>query len=307
MFGGDFLNDVLSKTKDAISIFDENLLIGNHDTITLLGAQSQVKLKDYTKAVSKLFLSDKDDLESAILDVVNEMDRLEKSAFKKQRWFHGRSSRYQKITKEYEKSVLYIERVSTFFQLQKAQLLKEIKYLEKLSITIGESISSLEKCIELGNRVIQERSSHIISSDNQCMAINTDGEDIWYSRLQRRLNDLSISQTVAKQSQAQISMLYNNNLLLLDRLSSAISNTFPIWQNQMTILLGITELEHRLNEQDKVYQCSKKQSATSLNVDTIIATNEKLRTTLKEAISLEKQDTEVRKHIQETMLNMERG
>lgn len=307
MLGGDFLNDVLSKTKDAISIFDENLLIGNHDTITLLGAQSQAKLKDYTRAVSKLFLNDKDDLESAILDVINEMDRLETFVIKKQRWFLGRGNRYKEITKEYEKSVLYIERVSAFFQLQKAQLLKEIKYLEKLSITIGESITSLEKCIELGNRVVQERSSHIISSNNQCMAINTDGEDIWYSRLERRLNDLNISRTVAKQSQAQISMLYNNNLLLLDRLSSTISNTFPIWQNQMTILLGITALEHRINEQDKVYQCSKKQSGIALNVDNIIATNKKLRTTLKEAVSLEKQDTEVRKNIQKTMLNIERG
>lgn len=39
------MGDVLQHTRDAIEIFNGDLIIGNHDSITLFGTQSQVNCR----------------------------------------------------------------------------------------------------------------------------------------------------------------------------------------------------------------------------------------------------------------------
>lgn len=56
------MGDVLQHTRDAIEIFGGDLIIGNHDSITLFGTQSQVKLRDYgnKKSDSSYFMDNAD-------------------------------------------------------------------------------------------------------------------------------------------------------------------------------------------------------------------------------------------------------
>ena len=46
----------------------------------------------------------------------------------------------------------------------------------------------------------------------------------WYTRLGKRLDDLSVSQVVAQQSRAQIKMLRENKLAILDQISGFVFN-----------------------------------------------------------------------------------
>ena len=302
------MGDVLQHTRDAIEIFDGDLIIGNHDSITLFGTQSQVKLRDYSKAISKLLLRNNDELELAIEDVISEIEKSEAQMAKKKLSFFGLRNRKAELTKEYNRIATYVERLFLFFQMQQAQLLKEIKLLEKLSTTVGESIVALENDIAIGEKILCNKTPTEKQSDNyRPLNVINDSEnmDVWYARLTRRIDDLRVSHTVALQNQAQIRFLYENDLVLLDRIAAAISNTFPIWQSQMVVMLGIERLEKRLEDQEKVFSNSSQQE--QLDVERIVALNRKLKDALNEADSLEKKDLRIRKEFREATHNIERG
>ena len=302
------MGDVLQHTRDAIEIFDGDLIIGNHDSITLFGTQSQVKLRDYSKAISKLFLRNNDELELAIEDVISEIEKSEAQMAKKKLSFFGLRNRKAELTKEYNRIATYVERLCLFFQMQQAQLLKEIKLLEKLSTTVGESIVALENDIAIGEKILCNKTPTEKQSDNyRPLNVINDSEnmDVWYARLTRRIDDLRVSHTVALQNQAQIRFLYENDLVLLDRIAATISNTFPIWQSQMVVMLGIERLEKRLEDQEKVFSNSSQQE--QLDVERIVALNRKLKDALNEADSLEKKDLRIRKEFREATHNIERG
>ena len=301
------MNDILQETRDALDMFSGELVVGNHDSITLLGVEPQTKLRDYSKTVSKLFVKSNDELESAISDVVLEIEKFELRVTKKNNSFWSRENRCKKLTKEYNCLIAYIERVSLFFQMQQAQLLKENKLLEKLADTVRESIIALEQCIQSGEKMLCERRQANYQGENRLLPSRIDDSkeiDRWYIRLEHKLDDLRISHTASLQNQAQIKILYDNNLVLLDRIASAISNTFPIWQSQMTLILGIERMEKRLKDQEKVLRSS---SHDQFDVEQIAALNNKLKSVLEETASLETKDVLIRKDLQEVVHHIERG
>lgn len=302
------MGDLLQDTRAAIGVFSPDLIVGNHDSITLFGAQAQIKLRDYSKAVSKLFMRSNDELETAIDDVVLEIEKFEAKAVTKKRSFLGFRSRSKELKKEYNQIVAYIERVCLFFQIQQAQLLKEIKLLEKLSVTVGECTVALEHCLATGEKQIcnsPTTNTQSVNYHSLNLTDDTENLDTWYARLARKLDDLRVSHTVALQSQAQIKILHDNNLVLLDRIASVISNTFPIWQSQMVMILGIGRLEKRLEDQKKIFSNLSHQE--SLDVDKIAELNDTLKVALAETASLEKKDLRIRNEFQKSIHYIERG
>ncbi len=306
--------DLSEEAKEAIEIINGTIVVGNHDSITLLGVQPQNKLKDYSKTVSRLLLRSNSDLDIAISEVISEIERFEDKAKFKTMPILGRNRHQKEIISEYNKILDYIEKVTLYFQLQQAQLLKEIKILENLESIISESRVELEKCIEEGNHVLCNRSELQKKDRKKPFFSGEDSEsDDWFSRLAKRIEDLSISHTVSLQNQAQIKMLYDNNLILIDKIAAAISNTFPIWRNQMAILLGIELLENRLDVQNKILKITEAHIEHTSNkvrrskvfckkqpmeVDSILELNKKLRNALNEMTLLEKNDGNIRKDFQ---------
>lgn len=316
------MNDFIDDTRNAVALFDGSLVVGNHDSITLLGAQSQNKLRDYSRTISTLLLRDNDELDAAIEEVVLEIEKFEDRARDDSHRLLGLNSHYKGIKKEYSKVNAYIEQMSQFFQLQQAQLLKEIKLLERLSVTVGESAIALENCINDGKETLRKR-SFLCDGNGKYHSPDLLGDesacDAWFSRLERRVDDLCISHTAALQNQAQIKLLYDNNLILLDRISTTINNTFPLWRDQMSTMLGLEKLEHRLHDQNQVMEQLRGLSSKrrwkggifpkehQFDVDRIIALSDELKKALNETTSLEKEDLDIRKNFQEAVHNMERG
>lgn len=297
------MSDLLQDTREAIGLFDGSLTLGNHDSITLLGAQAQAALRDYSRSASKLLLRKDDELESAINDVISEIERFDVQAVKKVPMFFEFVIRKKSLAKEYHKLVAYMERACLFFQMQQAQLLKETKLLEKLSATVGESAVSLKHCIEIGERVLENRNSEKERSDPDFALDLSDRRkeiDAWYARLVRRIDDLRVSYTAALQNQAQINFLCQNNLVLLDRISAIITNTFPIWQSQMVVILGTERLKKRLEDQDNVFRRSLG-NTQQLDLKRVEALNEQLKAALQETVSLRKNDLRIRKEFQENI------
>lgn len=292
------MSDILSATKNVMHIFGDSLVVGNHDSITLFGIHPQNSMREYSGKVAELLLKESVDIDMAIEEVIAEILHFEirsrNPVTSLLRKLHYRND----VIKEYHKIMAYIKNMTLYFKLQQAQLTKEVKLLEKLSAAISICSTELEQHIGIGADMLRSRPPNLIM-------IEVD-EDIWYDRLQRRVDDLRLSHTVSLQFQAQINLLRNNNYLLLDKIASVISNTFPMWQNQMALMLGIELLETRINQQDVVSRTTGKLSSQStarscekngktIDLHRVLVLNELLSHTLNEIVKLEQNDETIRK------------
>lgn len=294
------MNDFSSVAKNAMNVFSDSLIVGNHDSITLFGIHPQNSMRDYSRKVGSMLLEDTSDTDMAISDVIAEIQRFENRSRSPVISFLRKLQYRKDIVKEYHKIVAYIDDMVIYFKLQQAQLTKEIKLLEKLSAAISLCSAELEQYIEVGTDVLRSRPT----PNGINPALPQSDEDIWYDRLQRRIEDLKISHTASLQTQAQIKLLRNNNFMMLDKVASAITNTFPIWQNQMALMLGLELLATKTNGQNAVisagnrpdnYFSTSRVSGVTVDLERILALNQSLGSVLTEMVQLEQNDLSLRK------------
>lgn len=310
-----------SIVNDTIKVFSSDLIVGDHDSITLFGIHVQNSLKDYSHRVTALLLRETEDLDMAMSEVLCEIERFEGKINRPIQSVFGKQRHQRDLIKEYSKILTYIDNMTLYFKLQQTQLIKEIKLLDRLAEAVVSNSQELEHCIETGKSILKNRKTNQVQTRNLSSLENTETEDeIWYERLTKRIDDLSISHAVSLQSQAQIRVLRDNDLLFLDRIASAISNTLPIWQNQMALMLGIDLLEARLNVQDKVLDVSEKhikqsvrkikngqRKSKSCDINHILQLNQSLKKALDEMTQLEATDDELRKEFLTTVYRGEGG
>lgn len=310
-----------SIANDTVKVFSGDLIFGDHDSITLFGIQAQNSLKDYSRRVTALLLKETENLDMAMSEVICEIERFEGKINRPIQPVLGKRRHQRDLIKEYSKILSYIDNMTLYFKLQQTQLIKEIKLLDRLAEAVVSSSQELEHCIETGKSILQDRKTNQVPARNLSSLENTEAEnELWYERLTKRIEDLSISHTVSLQSQAQIRVLHDNDLLLLDRIASAISNTLPIWQNQMALMLGVDLLEARLDVQDKILDVSEKhiersitkiknrqRKSKSWDINHILQLNQSLKKELDEMAQLEVTDNQFRKEFLTTVYCGERG
>lgn len=310
-----------SIANDTVKVFSGDLIFGDHDSITLFGIHAQNSLKDYSRRVTALLLKETENLDMAMSEVICEIERFEDKINRPIQSVLGKRIHQRDLIKEYSKILSYIDNMTLYFKLQQTQLIKEIKLLDRLAEAVVSSSQELEHCIETGKSILRDRKTNQVPARNLSSLENTEAEnELWYERLTKRIEDLSISHTVSLQSQAQIRVLHDNDLLLLDRIASAISNTLPIWQNQMALMLGVDLLEARLDVQDKILDVSEKhiersitkikngqRKSKSWDINHILQLNQSLKKALDEMAQLEVTDNELRKEFLTTVYRGERG
>lgn len=286
------------------------LVIGEHDSIILLGAKCQNEIKECSKSLSKILLESTIDLDITIADVVRKIECFCDDTSGKFNSFLFSQKREQKMLhKRYAEAVSLLDSVSLYFKLQQAQLLKEIKMLEYISENIAESKEELSSCIEEANEKLTLRDS-VLTTQNTAKSLLEPEQNTnqWFVRLERRLLDLKMSYTVSLQNEEQIKILRNNNQVLLDKISSAITNTIPLWQTQMSLALGVELMETRINVQEKVLRITddhlsktkkvkssrKKGKVNGIDIEKVLSLNHRLNQTLLDLEKVEKDDEEIR-------------
>lgn len=294
------MNDFSSVAQNVMNVFSDSLIVGNHDSITLFGIHPQNSMRDYSRKVGSMLLEDTLDTDMAISDVIAEIQYFEKRSRSPIISFLRKEQFRKDIVKEYHKIVAYIDNMVLYFKLQQAQLTKEIKLLEKLSAAISLCSTELEQYIKTGTDVLRSRPI----PDKINPALIQSDDDVWYDRLQRRIEDLKVAHTTALQTQAQIKLLRNSNFAMLDKIASAITNTFPIWQNQMALMLGLELLATKTTAQDAIVGADhklgnsfsdKRDFGATIDREQILALNQSLGSVLTEMVQLEQNDLSIRK------------
>lgn len=278
-------------------VLHDQLYVGNSDSILLFGCEAQQQLREFSKTISNQLAEDSSNLEYVIQDILNEIEDFQNYNVNNIGFF-GRNQKKRRsgLIKKYNTILNYMNEMELALKLQEAQLLKDSKIFEELGKRIQTTVANLEELLMYGEKVLKQQSCTEQSEDIK----------MWYERLTRRLEDLRISHTVLLQSKLQIIIMLENSDKLVDKIVETITATFPVWRNQVTILLGIEHMNTNLTIQNKLGEINKnyvnKKMKTrkkigkqkEINSDELSLVNMSMKKSLCKLIVSEKKDEEIR-------------
>ena len=127
------------------------------------------------------------------------------------------------------------------------------------------------------------------------------------NRFEKKIYDLKTTRIISIQMAPQIRLLQNNEAELVEKIQSSITNTIPLWKNQMVLALGINNAKNALKSQQAVSKLTNemlvknsetlKQGSIDIaeesekaivNIETIKKTNADLIETLDKVIEIHK-------------------
>lgn len=228
-------------------MYSDSIIVGDDDSITLLGAETQSEVRSIIKDIVDIIICNDDKMESLLTNLTEEISKFQKIENSKSdtilSYFKIKN---RKVVKNYKEIIAYMDIVNQELQMQQVKILKNIKMLElmynkldKYALEIGESISK-------GEVVLQERKIRKVEYDN------------WYERLERKIYDLKITRMLSMQSKLQIYTMCENSKKMLDKVTFTISNTIPLWRMQVALILGIKNNERNIISQEKIENKIKK-------------------------------------------------
>ena len=270
--------------KDEI-VFQEKLLIGNNDSLMMFGISSQQALNDVSKKLASIFANNNGEVEDLINHLLDEIEIFQSivtgdSIFP----WQGKSVKRNHLLKKYYSIINDIDKMELALKLQEVQLLKESKSLESLVLVLEENSKQLENAINYGKSVFKQKTSN---SDDEVTK--------WFVRLSNKLDDLNISYILSIQSQTQVKLMLDANKQLIDKIISAISETIPIWRNQVTFLIGAENEKRNIKEEHNITKANGFNGSKSKNLDItkLSALNIDLKTTLEELENAENRESDI--------------
>lgn len=276
-------------------ILENELKVGDHNSILMLGCAAQQQLCELSKAILNQLSNGNDNMiEYLIQNILKEIDEFQ-SLIDKTAIFHlGKNcNKRELLIKKYNAVLVYLDEMELVLKLQEAQVLKESKLFEEFDKNLIEVLVNFENIISYANEIIKHR-------QDKC---NSKEIENWYERLSKKLEEIEISHTVALQCRAQIGLIQENNNQLIDRILTTVSNTIPIWRNQISILLGIECMNRSLRNQNKLAKIiynsvinRKKvdRNIKEVSIEKLLETNEKLKKIICELDIMEKIDEDLK-------------
>ena len=127
------------------------------------------------------------------------------------------------------------------------------------------------------------------------------------NRFEKKLYDLKTTRLISIQMAPQIRLLQSNEAELVEKIQSSITNTIPLWKNQMVLALGINRAKVALESQKAVSELTndmlKKNSETLkqgsikiaeeseraiVDIETLRKTNQDIIDTLNKVVEIHK-------------------
>lgn len=153
----------------------------------------------------------------------------------------GRAKPIVQFINQYEESRLQIDKITDEMEQHKTQLLTDITSLDRLYTTSLEYLHSLDLYIAAGEERIKrldtteipELESKAKTSDDVLISQQLRDMRVQRDELERRLHDLKLTRQVAMQGLPSIRLVQENDKGLVNKISSTLVNTVPLWRQQL--------------------------------------------------------------------------
>ncbi|WP_295155668.1 toxic anion resistance protein [uncultured Brachyspira sp.] len=327
-------------TQDELKKIDEVAnSINLQDSVSIMsyGAAAQNKMMQFSEnTLSNVMNKDLGEIGDAITDVITELKGFNIENETKGKglfgFFKKAGNNISKLKTKYTNVETNIDSIVKTLEAHQRNLLKDISILDQMYNYNLEYLKELEIYIEAGKQKLNNLITNEIpiletkamaSSSPQDVQIARDTKDL-ANRFEKRIHDLELTKTISVQTIPQIRLVQNNNVIMTEKIQSTISNTIPLWKNQMVLAIGL----HHSNEAAKAQRAvtdttnellrknadmlktstaetAKESERSIVDIETLKYTNEQLISTLDEVMKIQIEGREKRKSAEAELRNIE--
>ena len=198
---------------------------------------------------------------NALLGEIKSLDS--RSAFRETFWARipiigSRARRMRKLKKQFSRARIRIESLEQQLERSRVELLRGAEYFDILAQDNARCFRQITLYIYAGKEQLEflrantvpKLSAEVQSGNDPMSAQILYGFEENLTRFESRLHDLELSRTIALQSAPQMKLIQNGNVVMAQKIQSAVLNTIPIWKNQLAAV--------GLNDQTEFYKTQRR-------------------------------------------------
>lgn len=259
--------DELSKAeKKAVDEFNKKIDVMDSTQVLQYGVSAQNKISEFSDSVLEdVKTKSTGDVGELLANLVTEIKSFDSSISGKEpkglaKLFHSIKKEANYILAKYNKIENNIDTIEKGLENNKLMLLKDINlfdtmydknldYFKEISLYI---IAGERKIEELKTKVLPELKKKAQESNDQIEIQKVNDMENQINRFEKKLYDLKTTRIISIQMSPQIRLLQNNDALLVEKIQSSITNTIPLWKNQIVLALGINNSKKALKGEQAV-------------------------------------------------------
>ena len=321
--------------KAAIDEFVGKIDVSSTNEIITFGSPAQTKITQFSDEVlNNVKTKNLGEVGGLLAELTSEIKSFDAgiNANMKPGLFNSLEKQIKKVIAKFSKVETNINAIERKLDSHKIQMMKDIEifdqmydknleYFKELSLYI---IAGMQKVEELKTKVLPELEKTAKESGEQTDVQKVNDMNNLINRFEKKLYDLKTTRIISIQMAPQIRLIQNNDAELVDKIQSSLTNTIPLWKNQMVIALGIANAKQALDAQKKVSDLTnemlKKNSETLkqgsidiakeseraiVDLETIKKTNADLITTLDEIVRIHAEGRKQRAEAEEELNKIE--
>lgn len=333
--------DLLSKEeKKAIEEFNSKIDVSDAAQVLQYGAAAQEKISKFSDSILEdVKTKNTGEVGDLLADLVSQIKSFDSDIAGSSnkgliaKLFSNAKKELDHIIAKYSKIEKNIDTIESGLEKDKLQMLKDIsifdtmyeknlEYFKEISLYI---IAGDKKIEELRNKVLPELKAKAEKSGDQLDIQKVNDMENTINRFEKKVYDLKTTRIIAIQMAPQIRLLQNNEAELVEKIQSSITNTIPLWKNQMVLALGINNAKQALKSQQAVskltndmlvknsetlkqgsIQIAEESEKAIVDIETLQKTNQDLIETLDQVIEIHKNGREKRQEAEKVLEDIEK-
>lgn len=331
--------DELSESeKKAVDEFITKIDVMDQNLVLQYGAKAQNKISAFSDNILEdVKTKDIGDTGELLANLVGEIKSFNSSIGTSKKGifklFNSAKKEISTIIAKYNKIEKNVDTIENSLEKNKLTLLKDIalfdtmydknlEYFKEISLYI---IAGERKLEELKNKTLPAAKAKFEVTHEQLDAQKIQDLENQINRFEKKIYDLKTTRIISIQMAPQIRLLQNNDAELVEKIQSSITNTIPLWKNQMVLALGINNSKKALESQQAVSNLTndmlKKNSETLkqgsieiaeesekaiIDIETLKKTNQDLIETIDNVIKIHEEGHAKRMEAEAELENIEK-
>ena len=332
-------DNLTKEEKTAIDKFNSEIDVYDQTQILQFGSAAQEKVSKFSDSVlEKVRTKDTGEVGEELSKLVAEIKSFDNAVDASQktniftRLFSSTKKQIDKLIAKYNKVENNIGTIEKGLEKDKLLMLKDITIYDNMYQKNLEFFKEISLYIIAGEKKLEELNDELDKlkktaekTQEQLDIQKVQDMESIINRFEKKLYDLKTTRIISLQMAPQIRLLQNNEAELVEKIQSSITNTIPLWKNQMVLALGINNAKTALRHQQEVSKVTNdmlvknsetlKQGSIAIaeesekaivNVETLKKTNQNIIETLDKVIEVHEQGRIRRKESEAELENIEK-
>jgi len=306
--------------------FADKIDITNTNSILTYGAASQKNIASFSESTLKsVRTKDMGEVGDMLSALVLELKGFGSSEEDKKGFLGLKKKikdRIATMKTEYDKVSVNVDKIADMLEKHQYVLLKDAAMLDKMYEVNQAYFKELTMYILAGKQKLEECTNNVLPVLRAKAAESGLPEDAqaandyanMINRFEKKLHDLELTRMISIQMAPQIRLVQNNDTLMVEKIQTSIVNTIPLWKSQMVLALGMHHSQQAMEAQRQVtnmtnelliknaeklkmgtIEIAKESERGIVDVETLVATNQRLIETLEEVRTIQTEGSQRRR------------